>query len=197
MRIALTGGIASGKTTVAECFAALGVGIIDTDQIARDVVEPGTPALAKLVENFGPEILGTDGRMDRRRMRERVFADANERRKLEAITHPAIVQELARRSAAIKSPYHLIAIPLLVEGGNRSSDRVLLVDCAEEEQVRRLMARDRSDLQTARGILAAQAPRCQRLSVADDIIMNSGDPAALQSEVIELHALYSSLALAT
>ena len=194
MRVALTGGIASGKTTVAECFAALGVGIIDTDQIARDVVEPGTPALAQLVVTFGAEILGPDGRMDRRRMRERAFANVAERRRLEAITHPAILQELARRSAAIKSPYHLIAIPLLVEGGNRNTDRVLLVDCAEEEQLRRLLARDQSDPQTAQGILAAQAPRCQRLSIADDIIMNSGDPAGLQSRVRELHALYSALA---
>ena len=139
----LTGGIASGKSAVAELFAKLGVPVLDTDQIARDVVEPGMPALAQLVAEFGPEILDAQGRLDRARMRERVFSDPAQRKQLEAITHPAIREELARRSAAAGGDYQIHVIPLLVESGRADAyDRVLVVDCPEEAQIERLMARD-------------------------------------------------------
>jgi dephospho-CoA kinase len=194
-RVALTGGIASGKTVVANEFAAMGVPVIDTDQLARDVVEPGTPALAAIVDAFGREMLDSDGRMDRRRMRERVFADPNDRRKLEAITHPAIRQELARRSAAADGPYQIHVIPLLIEGGKaRMYNRVLVVDCPEEIQLERLMRRDGSDLRQARQILAAQATRSARLSAADDVVENTGSLDALRHRVKELHAEYLALA---
>ena len=119
LRVALTGGIASGKTTVADLFAARGVPVIDTDVIARDVVEPGTPALAAVVEAFGIEVLGADGRLDRRRMRERIFSDAGARRRLEGILPPAIRAKMARRSLAAGGPYQVLVIPLLAEGGRR------------------------------------------------------------------------------
>jgi dephospho-CoA kinase len=194
-RVALTGGIASGKTVVANEFAALGVPVIDTDQLARDVVEPGTPALAAIVDAFGRDMLDSDGRMDRRRMRERVFADPNERRKLEAITHPAIRQELARRSAAADGPYQIHVIPLLIEGGKaRMYNRVLVVDCPEEIQLERLMRRDGSDLTQARQILAAQTTRSARLSAADDVVENTGSLDAVRHRVKKLHAEYLALA---
>ncbi|MBC7984102.1 MAG: dephospho-CoA kinase [Candidatus Obscuribacterales bacterium] len=195
LRIALTGGIASGKSAVAGEFAALGVPIFDTDQIARDVVEPGTPALAQLVATFGAEILDASGRMDRRRMRERVFADASQRQQLEAITHPAIREELARRASASHYPYQIHAIPLLVEGGRSDTfDRVLVVDCPEEAQLARVMQRDEIDAEQARRILAAQANRSQRLAVADDVIVNTGALADLRNKVRALHAQYLALA---
>src|ERR671911_2284408 len=141
--IALTGGIASGKTAVAELFAKLRVPVLDTDQIARDVVAPGAPALGQLVAEFGADILAADGSLDRARMRERVFGDPQQRRKLEAITHPAIRAELARRSAAAGGDYQIHVIPLLVETQRASAyDRVLVVDCPEGPQIARLMARD-------------------------------------------------------
>jgi dephospho-CoA kinase len=194
-RVALTGGIASGKTVVATEFAALGVPVIDTDHLARDVVEPGTPALAAIVDAFGREMLDSDGRMDRRRMRERVFANPDERRKLEDITHPAIRQELARRSAAANGPYQIHVIPLLIEGGKaRTYNRVLVVDCPEELQLERLMRRDGSDTTQAQQILAAQTTRSARLSAADDVVENTGSLDALRHRVKELHTQYLALA---
>lgn len=193
--IALTGGIASGKTAVARLFAELGVPVLDTDQIARDVVEPGTPGLAQLVAEFGKDILDTAGRLDRRKLRERVFADPAQRRRLEAITHPAIREELARRSAAAGGTYQIHAIPLLVEGGRTQAyDRVLVVDCPEEEQIRRLVSRDGSNEEQAKRILAAQATREQRLSAADDVIVNTGTLADLEKFVQSLHRNYELLA---
>ena len=184
--IALTGGIASGKTAVAELFAKLGVPVLDTDQIARDVVAPGTPALGQLVAEFGPEILDAHGRLDRARMRERVFGDPAQRRKLEAITHPAIREELARRSAAAGGDYQIHVIPLLVESGRAEAyDRVLVVDCPEEAQIARLMARDGTSRAQAEEILAAQASREERLNAAHDVIENTGTLADLQRFVAD------------
>ena len=193
--IGLTGGIASGKTTVANLFAELGVTVIDTDQLARDVVEPGTPALARIVSAFGPEMLEPTGRLDRRRMRDRVFAHPEDRKLLESITHPAIRAELARRSASAQGPYQMHVIPLLIEGGSRAGlDRVLVVDCPTENQLGRLIQRDGSTVEQARQILGAQATREQRLSAATDVITNSGDLAALKPQVQALHELYLALA---
>ena len=193
--IALTGGIASGKTAVAELFAQLGVPVLDTDQIARDVVAPGMPALGQLVAEFGPEILDAQGRLDRARMRERVFGDPAQRRKLEAITHPAIRAELAQRSAAAGGGYQIHVIPLLVESGRTEAyDRVLVVDCPEQMQMARLMARDSSSREQAAEILAAQASREERLNAAHDVIENTGTLADLQRSVQILHRNYALLA---
>lgn len=196
--IALTGGIASGKTAVARLFEQHGVPVLDTDQIARDVVESGTPVLAQLVTEFGADILDNAGRLDRRRLRERVFADPDQRQRLEAITHPAIRKELARRSDIAGGAYQIHVIPLLVEGGRKDAyDRVLVVDCPEEEQIRRLVSRDDSDLEQAKQILAAQATREQRLSAADDVIVNTGTLADLENFVRTLHRNYELLATNT
>jgi dephospho-CoA kinase len=193
--IALTGGIASGKSAVAEEFAKLGVPVLDTDQIARDVVAPGTPALDQLVAEFGPQFLYRNGRLDRARMRERVFGDSEQRHKLEAITHPAIRAELARRSAAAGGSYQIHVIPLLVETGRAEAyDRVLVVDCPEEAQMERLQARDGSSTEQAAEILAAQVSREERLNVAHDVIENTGTLADLQRFVQTLHRNYELLA---
>jgi dephospho-CoA kinase len=192
--IALTGGIASGKSAVADEFAKLGVPVLDTDQIARDIVSPGMPALGQLVAAFGPEILD-GGRLDRAKMRERVFSDPEQRRKLEAITHPAIRAELARRSAEAGGSYQVHVIPLLVETGRADAyDRVLVVDCPEEAQMERLQARDGSSREQAEEILAAQVSREERLNVAHDVIENTGTLADLQRFVQTLHRNYELLA---
>ena len=193
--IALTGGIASGKSAVADEFAKLGVPVLDTDQIARDVVAPGTPTLGQLVAEFGAEILDADGRLNRAHMRERVFSDPELRRKLEAITHPAIRAELARRSAAAGGEYQIHVIPLLVETGRAEAyDRVLVVDCPEEAQMERLQARDSTSRQQAEEILAAQASREERLDAAHDVIENTGTLEDLQGFVQTLHQNYALLA---
>jgi dephospho-CoA kinase len=192
--IALTGGIASGKSAVAEIFAQLGAPVLDTDQIARDVVEPGTPTLAKLVAEFGNDILDASGKLDRARMRARVFADPEQRKRLEAITHPAIREELASRAQRAQGPYQIHVIPLLVESGRAELyDRVLLVDTSEEAQLQRLLARDGSSDELARQILAAQASREDRLDAADDVIVNTGTLQDLQQFVQTLHRNYTML----
>ncbi len=195
LRIGLTGGIASGKTAVADLFAARGVPVLDTDQIARDVVEPGTPGLAEVVTAFGPDVLAADGRLDRRALRERVFARPDDRRRLEAILHPLIRAELERRSAAAGGPYQVFVIPLLVEGaGQTRVDRVLVVDCPEDTQLARLMARDGGTEAAARAILAAQASRAERLAIADDVIANTGTLAQLEPQVTKLDTRFRVLA---
>ena len=194
-RVALTGGIASGKSTVADLFAARGVPVIDTDVIAREVVEPGQPALAQVVETFGPEVLGSDGRLDRRRLRERIFADSEAKRRLEAILHPAIRAEMERQSRAADGPYQVLVIPLLTEGKRRDHvDRVLLVDVPEELQVQRLMGRDGVSREQAQASLNAQATRAERLAMADDILHNTRRPDDLREKVVELHEQYLQLA---
>lgn len=193
--IALTGGIASGKTAAADLFAALGVPVLDTDQIARDVVEPGTPTLGTLVQTFGSEILDASGHLDRKAMRDRVFASREERERLEAIMHPAIRAELANRSAQAGGPYQLHVIPLLTETARAGDyDRVLVLDCPEEDQIARLMKRDGSTLEQARAILSAQATREQRLAIADDVIVNTGTLEDLQRFVRTLHRNYLLIA---
>lgn len=197
LRIGLTGGIASGKTAVANAFERRGVPVIDTDQLARDVVEPGRPALAAVVDAFGADVLDAQGRLDRRRVRSRVFADPAERRRLEGILHPAIRAELANRVSAVTAPYVVIGIPLLVENGlQHTVDRVLVVDVPRETQVARLLARDAETPAGAAAILAAQASREARLAVADDVITNTGTLAQLDDTVAALHARYLALAAA-
>jgi dephospho-CoA kinase len=193
-RIALTGGVASGKSTVARLFQALGAKLIDTDQVAREVVAPGTPALALLVDRFGPGILLEDRSLDRARLRDIVFADPVARAGLESITHPAIRDRVAEISARLGGPYQIIAVPLLVETGTqRNYDRVLVVDCDPELQLRRLMLRDGLDSGQARRILEAQASREARLVAADDILSNDSDAAELAPKVQALHHRYLQL----
>lgn len=195
--VSLTGGIASGKTALAERMAELGAGIVDADVIAREVVGPGQPALDEIAAAFGRGMLDAEGRLDRRRLREHVFAEPQARRRLEAIVHPR-VRALARsRVAASRAPYVLLVVPLLYEhrGDYAWLDRVLVVDAPEALQLARLMARDRIDETLARAILASQASRGQRLAIADDVVCNTGDAAALADHARELHRRYMELAL--
>jgi len=193
--IGLTGGIASGKSTVAALFAARGVTVIDLDQVARDVVAPGTALLARVLERFGPDLRLPDGSLDRRALRRRVFADADERRALEALLHPAIRRRTEELVAACHDSYLIIVNPLLVESGDRNRyERVLLVDCDEAQQRARLQLRDGSNPAEAAAVLAAQATRAARQSAADDIIVNDGDREALRHRVADLHQRYLGLA---
>ena len=194
-RVGLTGGIASGKSTAAKFFGALGVPILDSDQIARDVVEPGQPPLERLVERFGPKILTADGHLDRPALRDIVFSDPKARADLEALTHPAIGAALEARSAVAGGPYQILVIPLLVEKNLAAHvDRVLVVDCDEELQVRRLRDRDGSTPQQVQAILKAQASRAARLKAADDVIHNDSDMSAVRDQVATLHTRYLELA---
>lgn len=193
-RVGLTGGIASGKSTVTKFFAALGVPIIDTDQVAREVVEPGQPPLERLVERFGRTILTPDGHLDRPKLREIVFSDPRARADLEALTHPAIGTAVEAWSAAAGGPYQILIIPLLVEKNLTSQvDRVLVVDCDEELQIRRLQARDGSTVEQARAILNAQTSRTARLKSAHDVIQNEGDLSVVRDQVSALHTRYLQL----
>jgi len=196
-RVALTGGIASGKTTVANLFAGLGVPVIDTDLIARAVVEPGQPTLAAVVAEFGSDVLDADGRLDRRRMRERIFSDREAQRRLEGILHPAIRSEMERLSREAGGVYQLLVVPLLTEGGRRDHvDRVLLVDVPEAVQVERLISRDGVTHEQAQAALSAQASRAARLAWADDVVANTGRIDDLRTRIVELDALYRRLAAA-
>src|SRR5579862_4969609 len=194
-RVGLTGGIASGKSTAARFFGALGVPIIDTDQLARDVVEPGQPPLERLVERFGPSILTPDGHLDRPALRNIVFSDPKARADLEALTHPAIGAAMEARSATAGGPSQILVIPLLVEKNLSSHvDRVLVVDCDEALQVSRIHQRDGSTPEQAEAILRAQAPRAARLKAADDVIRNDAAIDSVRKQVAALHARYLKLA---
>ena len=194
-RVGLTGGIASGKSTAAKFFGALGVPILDSDQVARDVVEPGQPPLERLVERFGPGILTPDGHLDRPKLRDIVFSDPLARADLEALTHPAIGAALEARSAVAGGPYQILVIPLLVEKSLAANvDRVLVIDCEEALQIKRLRARDGSSLKQAQAILAAQASRAARLKAAHDVIRNDSNLNAVQDQVAVLHPRYLELA---
>jgi dephospho-CoA kinase len=194
-RVGLTGGIASGKSTAAKYFSALGVPILDSDQMARDVVEPGQPPLERLVERFGKGILTADGHLDRPALREIVFSDPLARADLEALTHPAIGAAMQARSATAGGAYQILVIPLLVEKGLSSQvDRVLVVDCDEQLQIERLRARDGASERQAQAILSAQASRARRLEAADDVISNEADINAVRAQVAMLHARYLELA---
>ena len=195
LRIGLTGGIASGKSTVARQFAARDVPVIDLDVISRQVVEPGTRGLAAIVEAFGGDVLDASGRLDRAEVRKRVFADPDLRRRLESILHPRILAETVRQCEAAGGPYQVVVIPLLVESGLTSwVDRVLVVDADPEVQVARLVARDGGDEAQARAILAAQASREDRLAAADDVIENSGSMDVLHEAVERLDTAYRVMA---
>jgi len=196
--VVVTGGVASGKSAVCERLAARGVPVVDADVAARAVVEPGEPALAEIAQAFGPGVIDAGGRLDRRRLREIVFADRARRSALEAIVHPRVRAWLKAEVDRAVGPYVAVAIPLLVEGGGRGNypwiDRVLVVDVAPATQVERLMRRDGVDRALADAMLAAQATREQRLAAADDVIVNEGDLAQLHAAVDALDARYRELA---
>jgi dephospho-CoA kinase len=199
--VALTGGIGSGKSAAAARFSRHGIAVIDTDGIARELTAAGGVALPALVAAFGPEAVGADGSLDRARMRVRAFADPAARARLEAILHPMIRAESERRAQAAASPYIIIDIPLLIEGGadspwRRRCKRVCVVDCPPALQIERVRARSGLAPRDIEAIIAAQASREQRLAAADDVIDNSGTLDALHTRVDALHARYLALAAA-
>lgn len=198
LKIGLTGGIASGKSRVEREFSALGVQVADADAMSRELAVKGGEGLKALVEALGPGILDPDGSLDRRRLRERLFADTALRRQVEGLLHPLILGRLKARLDGFRAPYALAVIPLLTESPASRAlvDRVLVVDCSEELQLRRLMSRDGETESQARAILAAQADRATRLKAADDILLNEGDEATLRHHVSHLHKFYLELAAA-
>lgn len=196
MVVALTGGVAAGKSAVARRFETLGVPVHDADVAAREVIAANTPGLHAVVDAFGSEVLDNSGQLDRRAMRQRVFTDPAARKALEAIIHPLVRQWLRDRVSAERAPYCLLAIPLLAENIANYGwvDRVLLVDAPESVQLTRLLARDGIDENLGRCMLAQQASRNERLALADDVIENSGDEATLDNIVAKLHQRYLALA---
>ena len=191
LRIGLTGGIASGKSTIADMFAELGVPIIDTDVIAREIVKPGAAALGEIRARFGDEFIDAAGNLDRAAMRKLVFANDSARLNLEAILHPRIGTETRRQADAAGGPYQIIVVPLLADSPLlQFVDRVLVVDCDEDTQIERLLARDAETIDQARSILAAQASREQRLELADDVVDNGRDIDSARGQVATLDTAY-------
>ena len=195
LRIGLTGGIASGKSTVTQRFAELGVPVIDADVSSRTVVEPGKPGLARIVERFGPQVLDAEGRLDRRALRSVIFNDSASRQALEAILHPLVRANMELQATAAQGPYVVMAIPLLIEGGDphQRVDRVLVVDADEALQIQRVQARDSASEEQARAIMASQVSRAARLAAADDVLSNTGTVAELRQAVDRLHEQYLQL----
>ena len=195
MRVGLIGGIASGKSAVSRLFAANGVPIIDSDELARVLLAPGHPLLGAVIARFGADLQRPDGSLDRAQLRERAFADPVARRDLEQLLYPAIAARAAQLGQEARGPYQLHVVPLLVEAGLTDRyDRVLVVDCPESLQLSRLLARDGIGLSLAHAMLAAQAPRAARLAAADDVIDNADGVEALAPQVAALHAKYLALA---
>lgn len=194
--VGLTGGIGSGKSTVADLFAQHGVSIIDTDAIAHALTAPGGAAIPMLHHQFGPDFIDVEGALDRKKMREHVFTDATARLKLESILHPLIRQETLRAASASVSAYHMFVVPLLVESPDwaKRVTRVLVVDVPEEIQIERVMRRSALSREQVQAIMAAQAPRQVRLSAAHDVINNTAAPDALISRIAQLHQQYLQLA---
>ncbi|MDP9083226.1 MAG: dephospho-CoA kinase [Pseudomonadota bacterium] len=195
LRIGLTGGIASGKSTVARRFTELGIPVVDADDSSRAVVARGTAGLSQVAARFGKSVIAASGELDRKALRDLIFKDSGSRRDLETILHPLIRADLEVRAAAAAGPYLVLAIPLLVEGGWRDRvDRILVVDVDESMQLERVVARDACSLEQARAILASQASRAARLRAADDVLLNDGSVVELQHGVDRLHRRYLKLA---
>jgi dephospho-CoA kinase len=194
--VGLTGGIGSGKSAAAGCFAAHGIGIVDTDAIAHELTAAAGAAMPALRAEFGEDVAATDGALDRSRMRQLAFADPAVRRRLEAILHPMIRELAGERCRQVGSPYVILAVPLLVESGTyrERCDRVLVVDCPESLQISRVMARNGLAEADVRAILATQATRAQRLAAADDVVANDAGLAALEEQITGLHQCYLHLA---
>lgn len=195
LTLGLTGGIASGKSLVAEYFTELGVPVLDADQVSRDIVAPGSPALLEIARSFGRQYLQPDGKLDRRKMRERVFTDPSARKTLEQITHPHIRQSMVRWRDAQASAYCILSVAILVEAGMGDLvDRVLVVDVLPETQLARLVSRDGIGADLAQRMIGAQASRRERLAAAHDVIVNTGSMAATRDAVEQLHAFYLGIA---
>ncbi len=195
LKVGLTGGIGSGKSTVASHFAALGVPVVDADVVARQLTEPGSDGLAAVIEAFGSSYLAADGTLDRAALRQTIFQWPEARRRLEAILHPRIRAEMDRQISEFNAPYVLLCIPLLLEKGlEEHVDRVLVVDLDRESQIQRVMLRDGCDREAVEAILATQADRVTRLSAADDVLANTAEPGALIGQVAQLHQHYLQLA---
>jgi len=196
--IGLTGGIGSGKTTVADMFAARGVPVIDTDLIAHQITAPGGVAMPLIESAFGPQYVAADGSLDRARMRTRVFGDGAAKAQLESITHPLIRAESERQRDLARGAYHIVVVPLLVEAGPRAvkTDRVLVVDCPVDTQIDRVMQRNGFSRDQVLAIIARQATREARLAAADDVIVNDAQATldTLEREVEALHANYVRMA---
>lgn len=198
LRVGLTGGIGSGKSTVAARLAGLGAGVVDTDEIARRLTAAGGAAMPELARAFGTRFVAPDGALDRAAMRALAFEDAEARTRLESILHPAIRAAADEELAALRSPYALLVVPLLFETGawRRRVARALVVDCPEALQVRRTAARSSLGPAEVRAIMAAQWPRWRRLQSADDVIWNGGDEGALDEQCGRIHRLYIGIAAA-
>jgi dephospho-CoA kinase len=193
--VGLTGGIGSGKSTVSDLFAELGVDVIDTDEIARALTGSGQPAVAKIARHFGPDLVASNGSLNRDRMREVVFSDPDARQALQNILHPLIREEVQRRLSLVKKPYALVVVPLLVESRNyKFTDRIVVVDCKEDQQIERVMERSGLSRKQVRAIMDSQASRSERLAAADDIVHNEGGIAALRAQVEKLHQKFLTLA---
>lgn len=193
--IGVTGGIASGKSTATAFFAARGVPVLDADEVAREVVAPGSPGLLEIQTAFGKQVLCDDGSLNRKHLREIIFADAGHRKTLEQILHPRIHRRIRERLAALDTPWVVLSVPLLVGSPLLELiDRVLVVDTTEQIQIARVIARDNVDHEQADAILQAQASREQRLAIADDVVDNSTDPAALTAQLERLADLYDQIA---
>jgi dephospho-CoA kinase len=190
--VGLTGGIGSGKSAAASEFERLGAVLVDTDAIAHELTQPGGRAIPELERIFGPDVIGPSGAMDRKRMRERVFADPVARKALEALLHPLIREESRARIAAAQGPYVIHVVPLLIESADYRSrvDRVLVIDSPEELQVERVRARSGLSAEEVRTIIASQATRAARLAAADDVIENRGTIDALRKQVAAFHQKY-------
>jgi len=195
IKIALTGGIGCGKSTVCNIFSQqCNTPVIDTDIIAREVVQPGTKTLGEIKKHFGSSILLTDGSLNRKKLATRIFNNKNERLYLESILHPIIRQIIDKRIKQLKSSYVIIAIPLLIETNQQAEyDRVLVIDCSEQQQIERTLKRDKRDLDEIKSILKSQTSRSIRRQVADDIIDNSLSESSLKEQVMRLHAKYIRL----
>lgn len=193
--VGLTGGIGSGKSAVTTEFERLGVPVVDADLVAREVVMPGSPGLREVVAAFGTDVLGADGMLDRKQLRLRVFDDDTQRKRLEAILHPKIRDRIRHKLEAITTPYCILCVPLLVERqGYENVDRILVIDCGEQLQITRVMARDDLTRSQVEAIMRTQATREQRLAMADDVIDNSRGLDALRAPIAKLHAKFTEIA---
>ena len=196
--VGLTGGIGSGKTAASDHFKSLGITIVDADEVSRQVVEPGTPALTKIAEHFGPQVLYDDNSLDRRALRNIVFNQPEEKKWLEQLLHPLIGIETFRQLQSSQSPYTIFVSPLLIEiGQDKMTQRILVIDAPESEQVSRTVARDDTDNESVKAIMKSQASRSERLKKADDILLNDGSLEDLQEKVEALHRTYLQLAKET
>jgi len=194
LKVALTGGIGCGKSTVCELFSKKNIPIIDTDIIARELVEPGQPALLEIMNYFGSDILFDDSSLNRKALAKKIFNNHKNKLHLESILHPKIKKRVQEKISQLNSSYVIIAIPLLVETNQQTHyDRVLVIDCDEQQQIDRTLSRDKRDLKEIKSIIHSQASRAQRIAIADDIIKNTDDLISLKTKIENLHIKYMKI----